>query len=135
MSISFSDRYNKIPQLPTSEKEESNLSVSQEPRFQLSNNSKKPNSNKKNPVKYCLDLDVILNTTICRTCEHPFSCLAGYSGLQIIDIRKLFCYNYDGLVKNETQIYESLVNSLMKHQVKGYESLPHDKVFIRYYSF
>jgi hypothetical protein len=127
MSIGFNDRYDKIPLLPAFDKE-ANFSVSQDNRFQLSHNSKKSNPNKKNPVKYCLDIDVILNTTICRTCEHTFSCLACYSGVEIIEIRKLFCYNHDGSTKNETQIYESLINFLMKHQVKNYESLPHDKV-------
>jgi hypothetical protein len=126
----FEDRYFKIPAITTGDS--SINSRNQERRYELNPHKKKPNPNKKNPVKYCLDTEVIINTTLCNSCEHKFSCFAYFSAFEIIEIRKSFCYQ-DGLAKNESQIYESLINYLLKHQVKNYESLPHDQVH-NYYS-
>ena len=123
MKLSYEDRYNKIP--PTI----ANITnpLNQESRFELRSSVKKPNSNKKNPAKYCIDSEVVINSVMCNNCEHKFCCLAYFSSFEIIAIRKSFCYQ-DSEPKNESHIYESLINLLIKHQVKNYESLSHDKV-------
>jgi hypothetical protein len=123
MELSFGDRFHQIPKSNAG-----NIPLkNEESKFELSPNKKKANPNKKNVVKYCLDHEVISGTTMCESCEHKFSCLAYFSSFEIIEIRKFYCY-YDNEPKNESQIYESLISYLMKHQVHNYESLPRDKV-------